>query len=117
MDITADDEIFVGEDTRLEFRIYEQDDVTPRDIFGWSLSFIVKRRVTDAEPIIEKLTPTDVEITDAEDGICEVVLSAEDTELLTGGVLYCYELKYMDEGLKAVLVYGDLVPNPSAHGG
>lgn len=70
-DITAEKRIFLGEDKRVEFPIYDQTDLTdeellaeiaagtatPLDVSGWELLFDIRKKDNTADPaIIEKTT-------------------------------------------------------------
>lgn len=74
------------------------------DLTGIALSFLVKRRRSDAVATIEKLTPTDVAITDAPGGIARIILTEADTAALSGK--YLWELEADDAEGKLTLASG-----------
>ncbi len=108
-------QFFVGEDKRLVFTIYESDKVTPKNVSGWAISWMLKRSVNDtdgAAKITKTVAGGGVTIT----GVFNVVpatntqrvnvqIEDTDTHLLPAG-LYAHELKRTDAGVEVVLAYG-----------
>jgi hypothetical protein len=116
-DVTVADQCFVGEDKTLNVTIYQADGTTPQNITGWTLSWMLKKshKLSDASASVTKTTTGGgIVITDAADGVCEVRIVDTDTDALTATTYY-HELKRMDDGSEAVLIYGDFVLRPAIH--
>ena len=98
---------FLGEDKVLEFTVLQADGVTPQDISGWDLSWMLKasKDDLDVDALIRKLTPTEVYLSDPTAGVCRVTVLAEDTDPIDPGK-YFHELKRMDAGQETVLSFG-----------
>lgn len=109
---------FTGEDKRILFTIYQADETTPQDISGWVLSWMVKRRKTDADDdaIITKTTSGGgIALTTPVSGVCTVTLTDTDIESIRGEYLYFHELKRTDAGFETVLSYGQFMLNQAVH--
>lgn len=105
--IGHDDEFFLGEDKSLVFTIYQSDGTTVQDITGWSLSWMLKKRIADldAAALITKTTLNGIVLTSAALGICTVTVNDTDTDTLEDD-LYAHELKRTDDGSETVLSFG-----------
>jgi hypothetical protein len=108
---------FTGEDKTLPFTIYQSDESTPQDITGWSLSWMVKRRKTDADAdaIVTKTVSAGIALTTPLSGVCTVTVTDTDIADIRGGVLYYHELKRTDAGFETVLSYGTLTLAHAVH--
>lgn len=113
--IGVDDHWFTGEDKRLPFTIYQSDGVTRQDITGWTLSYMVKRKKTDAAALLEKTTADDITLTNAAQGEGYVQADEADTAPILGGRLHWHEIKRTDPGLQTVLMYGTLMRPQAVH--
>jgi hypothetical protein len=105
--ITSDSDFFLGEDKILTFTVRQSDEVTPQDITGWAISWMLKRDASDvdASAIITKEVGTGVVLTTPASGVCTVTLEDTDTATLPSR-LYYHELKRTDDGFETVLAYG-----------
>jgi hypothetical protein len=126
--ILAEDNFFLGCDYELRCAIYQRDGVTPQDIAGWALSWMVKKRKgdSDAEALIEKTTAPGAGITitgvynaDPAVNTQRAVVAVADTD--TGGSppldkgYYRHELKRTDEGAETILIEGSLYLKQAVH--
>ena len=105
--IDADQDFFVGEDKAIQVTVYQSDDVTAQDITGWSLSWMLKRKLSDADDaaLLTKTTSSGIALTTPASGVCTVSVADTDTDGLAPG-LYYHELKRMDAGFETVLSQG-----------
>lgn len=130
---TKDDDLFVGDDIRLEFEVFDDDLVvnddgeyvsgTPLDVSGWSLSFAVRRGDTaTGTPQISKATGGDgITITGTFDAVradntqrVAVAIADTDTFSDAGVVLvspstYRYSLKRTNAGSEKTIAFGKFV--------
>lgn len=118
VNIGHNDEFFTGEDKTVRFTVAQADDVTPQDITGWTLSWMVKRKPTDvdASAVITKTTASGIQLTTPEQGICTVSVTDDDTTTLKAG-LYYHELKRTNPGVETVLSQGTVTLRQSFHKG
>ena len=108
-DITESADLFTGEDKVIQFTITDQ------TITGWALSWMVKRRATDADAnaLITKTTAAGgITITGA--NTCEVALTDDDSSTLRADT-YRHELKRTDAGLETVLSSGACTFRQAVH--
>lgn len=104
----ANCEIFRGEDKILSVTV--DDGETPAvavNITGWTLSFTLRETTGSATALLTKTTASGITITDPTAGVFQVSIEDVDTIALTPGK-YAYDVKRMDAGAEAVLVYGTL---------
>ena len=116
-DILEDDKWFTNADFTVKFQILQADEVTPQNISGWNLSWIVKRRTTDADALAlfpAKTVGSGITITNGLTGLCEAFVADTDTLNARAGV-YAHELKRNDPGLETPLCPGIAVLRASAH--
>ena len=97
----------------MSFTIYQSDGVTPQDITGWTLSWMLKRKATDADA--SALVTKAATLTTPASGICTVALTDDDTSALLAGNLYRHELKRTNTGLETVLSYGKVNIKQAVH--
>ena len=121
--ITSEHQLFTGTDKGLEFSIFQKDTVTPQNITGWSLSWVLKRSLsdTDAAAKITKTTASGIVITGTystnpavNTQVARVTLSDDET-LVLAARLYQHELKRMDAGFEEVLAFGSVFLKQGAH--
>lgn len=124
-DITADDGFFTGEDAVIRFTVYTSAaKTTCINIAGWALSWMVKKRVSDADSAakVTKTTAAGIAITgvfNASPALntqrAEITIADSDTmtQLVSG--VYRHELKRTDAGSEQVLAYGTLYARRSVH--
>lgn len=106
--ITKADELFTGTDKLLQFTVVDAAGAVV-DISGWALKWTLFTRPVPsagATALLSKTTPTVINITDGQNGICQVSLTDADTDDLIGDALYYHELRRTDSGLEDVLAYG-----------
>lgn len=116
--IGPDDHYFSGEDKRLPFVIYQSDGVTPQDITGWSLSWMVKAARTDADADALLTLTTDgaeITLTTPATGAGEVEVDESDIADMAASTRYFHELKRIDSGFKTVLIHGTLRLGQAVH--
>lgn len=102
---------------KFRFTCREEEGGAVDDISGFSLSWLVKKRVSDldASALITKTTASGgITITDGPNGICLVSVLDSDTINLAHGT-YVHELKRLDAGLETVYCHGSAILLPSAH--
>jgi hypothetical protein len=115
-DITADDDLYTGEDKTLTITVYQADGATPQDITGWALSYVWKKTLADpdAEAALTKTTSSGITLTTPASGICTVTIADTDTDHLPART-YVHELKRTDAGSETVLTTGTVLLQQSAH--
>lgn len=116
-DILADDDFYTNTDYPFEVEAVDDAGVAV-PITGWSLSWMLKKRSTDADAsaIITKTTAAGgITITDGPNGICQVNVAAADTDGTVKPGSYVHELKRIDAGNERVIVNGLAVLKRSAH--
>jgi len=108
------DHLIVGNDYERAFHIQNAEEDTAINIAGYTLSYMIKRRKSDADlaAIVTKTTTLGIVIAGAFDADPDVnaqratvSVSDTDTESLTPGLAY-YELKRTTAGFETVLAYG-----------
>ena len=108
---------FLGEDKILEGTIYAADGVTPMNITGWEIWFVL-RDVIGGEALLTKKT-TDVSngitITNGPLGLLEIAFADTDTDEAAilvknwrAGTAYPYSVKRMTDGAEQILTFGTL---------
>lgn len=125
--ITADHDLFIGEDKSLVCTIYQSDYAvnpltgvvsgTAQNITGWTLSWVLKRKTSDADvsAILTKTTAAGgIALTTAASGIATVTIADTDTDTFTPGTYY-HELKRTDAGFETVLITGRAVLKRALH--
>jgi hypothetical protein len=122
--VTRTDNVFTGEDKLLIFKIYQSDSVTPQNITGMGLSWMLKRNKYDSDLAakVAKTIGNGISITgtfNADPLIntqqVEVTLSDDDTALLSSTIVYYHELKRTDGNVEAVLTYGTFALRQGVH--
>lgn len=112
VNIRTDDALAIGTDHQFIFHIKNDDESASVDITGWTLSFRIKRKLTDADAaaLVTKTasvggsfnsTPT------LNAQRATVTVEDTDTDTVTPGVCY-YELKRTDAGFETILVHGTI---------
>jgi hypothetical protein len=108
------EQFHTGTARQLIGRIFTDDQTECLDIDGWTLSFMVKRHLgdADAQALITKTTGDGIEITglfnanpDTNQQRAVVTLSKSDTVNLFPGIYEC-ELKRTDAGSESILAAG-----------
>ena len=99
---------FVGEDQTFRFTIYQADGVTPQNISGWSLEWVLRVRASSSSAILTKTTSSGIVITDESAGKCEVSVTRTESNLLVPGK-YFHTLRRSDTNFSTVLSHGDAV--------
>jgi hypothetical protein len=105
---TDRDKFFRGEDKVLTITI--DDGATPPvalNITGWTLAFTLRLTPESLTALLTKTTGAGISLTDPLIGVLQVSIADTDTINLTPGK-YAYDVKRMDAGAEAVLVYGTL---------
>lgn len=116
-------ELFLGTDYEYPFTILNAAEDTAINISGWTLSWMVKRKKSDADAnkLLEKTTGSGITISgtfnadpDVNTQKATVSVADTDTDTLPAGLVY-YELKRTDAGSETVLAYGPLDLKRSVH--
>jgi hypothetical protein len=96
---------FIGEDRTFPFEITNEDG-SVASISGWDLKWELRKNLEDVTAAITKVTPTQIEITDAVNGKGEINIEDTDTDGLVSGV-YHHALKRTNAGEERVLFHGE----------
>lgn len=117
-------ELFLGEDRLFEFHILDADvSTTAINITGWALSFMIKKRRSDADAsaLVTKTTVSGIAIAGTFNATASsntqratVTLADTDSSSLNPGLAY-YELKRTDDGFETVLAYGPITLKQGVH--
>lgn len=116
-DITEADRFFTNADKVIKFKIYQADGVTPQNITGWAMSWLLKRRLTDADSaaLVTKTTGAGtITLTTPLTGDCELTVTDENTATVASG-FYVHELKRTDAGAETPLCEGKARLRQSLH--
>lgn len=107
---------FTGEDKALVFTIYESDETTPQDITGWTVSWRLKRRQSDADSaaLLTKTVGGGISLTTPLSGVLTVSVADTDTDAILAGS-YFHELKRTTDGSETVLSFGSAVLKQALH--
>ncbi len=111
------DRFFTNADKLIKFIVYQEDGVTAQNITGWALSWLLKRRATDADAAAAVTKTTGVgsiTITNGTTGLCQLTVTDEDTAVVKAGI-YVHELKRTDAGSETPLSEGTVVLRQSKH--
>lgn len=110
---------FTGEAKNLKFVVSQDDDVTPQNITGWSLSWMVKEvgdNIPDSDALITKTTAGGgITLTTPSSGICTVTLAAADIVGIKANMSYRHELKRVDASAPTVLSQGLFILQQAVH--
>lgn len=114
--VTSDDHVFIGEDKSIVFTIYQSDGDTLQDITGWSLSWMLKASLADADvsALLTKTNASGITLTTPTSGVCTVSIADTDTDGIAAG-RYVHELKRTDSASETVLAYGAFVLRRGVH--
>lgn len=114
----------IGTDQAYDVTVYTSEAATTvREITGWALSFMIKRKATDADgsALVTKTTGDGISISgtfnadpDTNTQKATVSVADTDTDGLTPGVCH-WELKRTDAGSEARIAYGPLTLNRTLH--
>lgn len=116
-------ELFLGVDHQFEFTILNAGETAAIDVATWTLSWMLKRRWSDADAakLLQKTSGSGITITgtfNATPGTntqrVVVTIADEDTDALAQGKRY-YELKRTDAGFETILAYGALTLKKGVH--
>jgi hypothetical protein len=140
-DFSARSKIFCGEDKQLVFAIHASDGVTPQDVSGWAMEWVLRsvhptplqadRRWWSSWPVVSPPVLPTVHLTkstsdgsitvtgtynadpDVNTQRVAVAIADTDTEGLAGGT-YKHALKRTDDGLETILSFGEFVLRSAA---
>lgn len=119
--ITGDNDWFIGEDKTLgntddPWVVYQKDGSTPQNITGWSISWMLKRKPTDADAaaLITKTVGSGITVLSAAQGEISVAIADTDTDGLRANI-YRHELKRTDAGFETILAFGSCQLKQSVH--
>jgi hypothetical protein len=114
----------LGTDQAYAFTVYTSaEKTTCREITGWGLSFMVKRKFSDADlsALVTKTVGSGITISgsfdedpDTNTQVATVTIADTDTDSLNTGV-YRYELKRTDAGSEARVSFGTITFNQTVH--
>lgn len=124
---------FTGEDKTVTFTVYlrpsgltdaefaaqiEAGTATVQNITGWNLSWMVKKKATEADSraLIVKTTSSGIALTTPGSGVCTVTLTDDDINGVIGSEQeYIHELKRTDSGSETVLCQGAFTLSQAVH--
>jgi hypothetical protein len=115
--------LYLGADHTYPFTILNQAETLAVDISGWALSWMVKRRKSDADAaaVLTKTTVSGIVISGTYNAtittntqVATVTVADTDTDAIAEG-LYHYELKRTDAGLETPLAFGTLTLKRGVH--
>jgi hypothetical protein len=122
--IESELEYDLGTDQAYDVTVYTSEaKTTVREITGWALSFLVKRKQTDADvaALVTKTTGAGIAISGVFNGtpasntqVATVTIADTDTDSLNEGI-YRWELKRTDAGSEARVAYGTISFNQTVH--
>jgi hypothetical protein len=106
---------FTGENKTLPFEIYSSNEATIQDVTGYTMRWVLRRRIDDDAILISKTTGAGtITITgsynsdpDTNTQRVNIITLPADTEFLQPGRYY-HTLKRTDSGFATVLSYGDV---------
>ena len=114
----TDAEYFIGTDYAFVYTVLNEAETQALDIATWSLNWMVKKRVgqADVDAILTKSTGGSGIVVSGSYNVnpsvntqvATVSVADTDTDGLRSGT-YQFELKRMDSGFETVLAYGELV--------
>ncbi len=103
--VPQDFELVSGNDKNLNFTVLNQDDNVV-DLTGATIAWSMSRSATNKTPLINYVSPTNITITDATNGLFSVDIQRADTEALKGGEYY-HECRVQSAaGNKITVAYG-----------
>lgn len=112
--------LFLGESRDLEFDITNVAETQAIDISGWTLSFMVKARLSDpdASALITKSPASIAGAFDSDPAVnsqrASINLERSDSTSLTAGLRY-WELKRTNTGVQTVVARGRLILRRGVH--
>ena len=118
--ITSDHEWFIGTDHQFEFGPVLDGDGVPVNITGWTLSWMLKRRLSDLDanalltktPVISGSYSATIALNTQR---ATVTVADTDTDAFVARTDYRHELKRTDAGSESVLAYGTAVLKRGVH--
>jgi hypothetical protein len=115
-DIDDRDDFFIGEDKVLPITIYQANKKSLQNITAWTLSWMLKSSLDDADnlALLTKTTTSGITMTAPTSGVCTVTIADTDTDALQPGK-YWHELKRTDAGSEVVLCQGRCVLKRGVH--
>lgn len=110
------DRVYTGEDKVLFATIYQTNGRTIQPLTNWTMSWMLKRSLTDddGEALVTATTSSTITITDAAAGECQIAIRSLDTIDLEPGT-YVHELIRTNSGERTVLAQGDFVLQRGVH--
>ena len=115
--------LYLGADHTYPFTILNKAETLAVDITGWALSWMVKRRTSDADAaaVLTKTTGSGIVIAGTFNSVittntqvATVTVLDTDTDAIAAG-LYHYELKRTDAGFETPLAFGTLTLKRGVH--
>lgn len=95
----------IGEDKIFQDTIYQSDGITPQNITGWSVSFVVHRYGDRSTVFITKTVGAGITLTSPTTGVMQITVANADTVSLQLGQ-YGYYVQRTDSGNSADLSSG-----------
>jgi hypothetical protein len=100
-----DIEMFSGDDKSLAVTVYAEDGITPVDITGFTVTWILSARPTGSVAIVTKTVGSGITLTDPGNGVFTVTLADTDTDALLGK--YYHQARITDQsGNKSTVLFG-----------
>jgi hypothetical protein len=123
-DIREGDRWFTNTKYTIKHKVYEADGVTPRNVAGNGFSWMLKRRLTDADADAVLTKTSTIVVTGTfninpaiNTQLVEVPIQDDDTDGTFKAGVYAIELKRTDPGLETVFTQGTAIIRQSAHKG
>jgi hypothetical protein len=104
MAISTNFELYVGTDNQIVVQVFQQDDLTPQNITGWSISFFIINPSTGAV-LVTKSVGAGIVLTTPANGILTITLNANDTLTLLPRN-YNFFIQRTDSGYSTILTTG-----------
>jgi len=98
-------QFYRGEDISIPDTVYQADGVTPQDITGWSVQFLMRPQDIPGVTSVRKTTGGGIVLTTPAAGLLTITLASADTAGLYPGP-YAYAVERTDVGADAVLSAG-----------
>lgn len=104
--------LFIGEDKTLSLPVVQADGVTPQDITGWTIRFVVRREDKSAASLIDVAAVIVGAFAPVNNPQRAVVTLTDDqlsVTIFTKAATYRHSWKRVEDGVETILAYGDFI--------